>query len=108
MTVNNSAEGTSITEFQPVASGTDNRPSGQPYLVGGYDAITDALRTWRLDADHGVVGVPVDRDITEVLIDAGYDRDRAMQVTAAAITAVTVFDIDQRFKEQSIWEKLSE
>lgn len=85
-----------VAKYQPIgdASGT---PSGAPYLVGGFDLVADAMRTWRIDPDRGIVGVPVSRDISTMLTDAGYEQQRALDVTAAAVASVMLTDIDKRF-----------
>jgi hypothetical protein len=83
-----------IIKYQPVGD-HHGLPSGEGYLVGGFDLVANALRTWRFDPDQGIVGVPIDRDISTMLVDAGYDQQRALDVTAAAVALVMTADIDK-------------
>lgn len=76
---------TGIQEFKP--------DGAEPYPVGGFDCLLDALRTWRLDANKGIVGVPTDRDVSGMLTEAGYDLSRALDVTAGVFANyVTIID----------------
>jgi len=81
-----------MTELQKIQSS-----DGESYPVGGYDRVLSALQTWRLDATEGVVGIPVDRDIATMLVDAGYETSRAQDVATTALACHVLRDIDKKF-----------